>query len=102
MYNCRLSVATAKGLKGIFCNSQNETTVTRPNNKQSMLNVLPKKNFSLNCFQLANTTPAIPKPSKAVDITRNPKWYQSETLMTLVKDNSSNNVAKEIKKMPMR
>jgi hypothetical protein len=36
----------------------------------------------------------------AVEITRNPKWYHRDTDITLVRDNSSNKVAREIINMP--
>jgi len=36
----------------------------------------------------------------AVEIIRNPKWYQSVTEKTLVKDNSNNNDEKDKRKIP--
>ena len=102
MYNCRLSAASENGLKGICCSSQKQPTVTTPNDNARILNILPRSCCSRNFLQLANTTPDAPKPSKAVDITRKPKWYQSETLITLVSDNSSNNVASGMRKIPMK
>ena len=63
--------------------------------------VLSRIYSSRNFFHNESTTPETPKPSNAVEIIKNPKWYHSVTENTRVSESSNNNVEKEIKKIPM-
>ena len=98
--NCFLSAYRLKGSNGIFWRSQKETIIKIPSNKLSHTNVLSRSNSSRSFFQTETSTPEAPKPMSAVEIIRNPKWYQSVTEKTLVKDNSNNNDEKDKRKIP--
>ena len=68
----------------------------------SQPSVFSSKYSSRNFFHKESKTPETPNPKSAVEIIKNPKWYQSVTEKTRVRDNSNNNVENEIRKMPAK
>jgi hypothetical protein len=70
--------------------------------QRHMLNhpsVLSGEYSSRSFFQSDNKTPETPNPKSAVDMIKNPKWYQRVTENTRVSDSSNSRVEKEIKKI---
>jgi len=55
----------------------------------------------LSLSDITIVTPLIPKPSKAMLIIINAKWYHNETERTLIKVNSSINVLNETSNIPI-
>src|SRR5215475_4578126 len=89
-----------KGSKGMRCINQKQPTVVTPNKMDNAQSDLSSGISSRSRRHNVSTTPAEPKPSRAVEIMRKPKWYQSATESTRVNDNSSSKVADESRKIP--
>jgi hypothetical protein len=82
--------------------SQKLTTVETPKQIDSIARVLSSGLSCRKLFDTDSVTPAAPNPSNAVEIMRNPKWYQRDTDSTLVRESSSKRVAKDMMNIPDR
>src|SRR6267378_2293781 len=96
------TTTTEKGSNGIRCKHQKLNTTQTAKASPQIPSARSRSFRSRRSAQSARVTPETPKPSRAVDITRKPKWYHSDTDSIRVNASSSSRVARESKNNPAK